>query len=527
MRRFPRITAGIGLLAILLTLFATDGDPVSTASNLYDQIQRFMQVLQVVKKFYVEDVETDKLVTGAIDGMLGELDPHSVYLPSERLKKVNEEFEGEFEGIGIEFVVHNKVPTVIAPIADTPSERLGLRPGDQIVKIEGKSTYGVSEEEIVRKLRGPKGTPVTVTIERPGLDETFDVTIVRDAIPLYSITATFLLDERTGYIKVAKFSRTTNDEFLQALNELEGKGMKRLILDLRGNSGGFLDQAVQMADKFLDGHKRIVYTRGRIPTSNDDYYSTSEATHADLPLIVLIDHGSASASEIVAGAIQDWDRGLVVGETSFGKGLVQNQIELKDGSAVRLTIARYYTPSGRLIQRSYEDGLVEYLEQGFDDLDPNAIADSTRKKPVFSTDGGRKVYGGGGITPDVIIPSLSVTVSTIKLVQNQLFFEFGSKFATNHKSMADNFETFKTSFEVSDTMFEDFKKLARAKKVNIDEAEFENDLPFIERRIKSQIARHAWGAEQYYQIEVGGDPQVQKALSLFSRAAKVAGLNEG
>ncbi|RMD94552.1 MAG: S41 family peptidase, partial [Calditrichaeota bacterium] len=472
MKNIKTRAVALALLILFLILAYVKLDISATSSNIFDQIQRFMWVLQSVKQFYVEDVDPKELVDGAINGMLEKLDPHSVYIPADKMQEITEEFEGEFEGIGIEFIIHNKYPTVIAPIVGTPSERLGLRPGDKIIKIEGKSTYGATEQEIVKKLRGPKGSKVTITIQRPGIEEPFEVTITRDTIPIYSITTYFMLDDETGYIKVGRFAKTTEEEFDRALRELDSKGMKRLILDLRWNTGGLLDQAVKMVDKFLPEGKRIVYTRGRIQEANEDYYSTYQTTHPKTPLIVLINHGSASASEIVAGAIQDWDRGLIVGETSFGKGLVQHQIMLKDGSALRITVARYFTPSGRLIQRSYKNGIIEYIQEGYDDIDPNANPDSTRKKPVFKTSKGRKVYGGGGITPDVIVKSFRPTRTTDVLIQNQIFFDYGSLFASTHKELAGNFNKFKNKFKIDESIINDFKSFITRKNIEINEDEF-------------------------------------------------------
>ena len=265
--------------------------------------------------------------------------------------------------------------------------------------------------------------------------------------------------------------------------------MRRLILDLRGNSGGYLDQAVEMADKFLESGKRIVYTRGRISSSNEDYYSTSESAYSKLPLIVLINHGSASASEIVAGAIQDWDRGLIVGETSFGKGLVQNQISLKDGAAIRVTIARYYSPSGRLIQRSYENGFLDYVRDGYDDLDPNSNADSTASKPVFTTSSGRTVFGGGGITPDIKIKSEPLTLSTVKLIQRQTLFQFSSEYATNHPNLGGNFEIFKKEFDIEQSAVNSLFEKVRQAEVDLDEAELKQDIDFIKKRMNPEDLR--------------------------------------
>jgi carboxyl-terminal processing protease len=279
-----------------------------------------------------------------------------------------------------------------------------------------------------------------------------------------------------------------------------------------------------MADKFLESGKRIVYTRGRISSSNEDYYSTLKSAYSKLPLIILINHGSASASEIVAGAIQDWDRGLIVGETSFGKGLVQHQISLKDGAAIRVTIARYYSPSGRLIQRSYENGLLDYVRDGYDDFDPNSHLDSTLSKPVFTTSSGRTVFGGGGITPDIKIKSRHLTASTIKLIQSQILFQFSSDYAANYPNLGRNFEMFRKEFDIEQSTVNNLLEKVRQAGVDMDEAEVKQDIDFIKRRMKSEIARHLWSSKEFYQMEVLQDEQVREALQKFSEAAKIAEL---
>ena len=495
-----------------------------SADNAYQQMARFMEVYRIVRSYYVENVDSEKLMTGAIDGMLEQLDPHSIYIAPKKLKEITEQFQGSYQGIGIEFIIQNKVLTVVAPIAGSPSEMLGIRPGDQIIKIEGKSAYGITEIDVQKKLKGPKGTKVTITIRRPGLDDPFDITITRDNIPIYSVMAHFIIKDKIGYIYVGRFAQTTVDEFDQAVLDLDKQGMEALLLDLRGNAGGYLDQAFKMADRFVDGNKKIVYTKGRIPNSNTEYFSTDRATHTKIPLVILIDKGSASASEIVAGAIQDWDRGLIVGETSFGKGLVQTQVPLKDGSALRITTARYYTPSGRLIQRSYENGLMDYYTSVYEDKDVENQDKSSKEKPVFYTNAGRKVYGGGGITPDINIKHGTITKQTIELIFKRLFFEFGSQYASQHSELKTNFNFFKDHFIIDKTILQNFNKFIESKDVQFKDEDFKKDLSYIKLMIKAEIARNLWGSQQYYQIRITGDNQVQKAIEHFSGAAKITGL---
>ena len=514
------------ILIVISILFVTGITQrlLVAGDNIYVQIKRFMEVFNLVRQYYVEEIDSDKVVTGAIQGMLEKLDPHSIYIEADKLKNINERFKGHYYGIGIEFIIKDKILTVISPIAGSPSEALGIRPGDQIIKIEGKSAYGIKEQEVFNKLRGPKNTKVTVTVRRPGIGETFDITITRNKIPIYSVMASSIIKDKIGYIYIGRFAKTTVDELEKALIDLESQGMESLLLDLRGNSGGFLNQAVLIADKFIDGKKKLVYTRGRRPETNDDFFSTNQNTHPQYPLIILIDKGSASASEIVAGAVQDWDRGLIVGETSFGKGLVQNQIPLPDGSALRLTTAKYYTPSGRLIQRPFDNGIVDYYEEGYDDVDPNAIKDSTKTKPIFYTSTGREVYGGGGITPDVCIKTKSLTKFTSILISKRVPFDYASQYVSKHPESPNNFQRFKNSFTVSDATINDFKKFIKIKKIALDEKDFEKDLNFIKLLIKSELARLLWDSKHYYQIRYPGDEQVQKALTFFPKAAKIGGI---
>jgi len=519
------------LLLGLFIFFGVHLNGLSSAianNDIYQQINRFIEVCKIVKQYYVEDINTDKLITGAINGMLEQLDPHSIYIEPSRLEKVTEEFDGFFLGIGIEFIIQNKVLTVVAPIPGTPSERLGIRSGDKIIKINGKYTYGISEEEVKQKLRGKRGSKVTVTIKRPNIEQGFDLVITRDRIPIYSVIASFMLDDITGYVSLSRFSKTTANELKESLEKLTTQGMTQLLLDLRSNSGGYLDQAVAVVDHFLEGGKDIVATRGRILGADEVFKSTDYCPYKNLPLIILINNGSASASEIVAGAIQDWDRGLIVGEPSFGKGLVQSQIELNDHSALRITIARYYTPSGRLIQRPYHNGIAEYYLANMDVSENDELwpsLDSLNTSQVFWTNKGRKVYGGGGIHPDVTVKSGLITPFTSLLLSKRLFFEFGSVYANQNPSLRNNFEYFITYFKVNPMIINEFKEFIKKSDIKLEPDELKKDIDYIKLLIKSEIGRNLWNSDKYYQTYVRGDYQVQEALKLFPKSIQLAGLS--
>lgn len=520
--RFIMLLAIVAIAAVVFHRF--DNRNVYSSDSIREQLQRFNEVFAMINQYYVEPPDREDIVTGAINGMLNELDPHSVYITEENLQRVTEQFEGSFQGIGIEFVILNKVLTVVAPIVGGPSEAVGILPGDQIVEIEGESTYGITEDEVQEKLRGPKGTKVNVTIRRPGLSETFEVTITRDDIPIYSVMAAFMLeDSETGYIYLGRFARTTSQEVEDALDELQAQGMKQLIFDLRGNSGGYLDQAFEVADKFIPGGYKIVYTKGRIRNADQEFFSSDRGTHALFPLVVLIDHGSASASEIVSGAVQDLDRGLVLGQTSFGKGLVQNQLPLQGGGAIRLTVARYYTPSGRLIQRPYEDGtLVDYYQDAYDDSSKAGKIDSSKQ---FLTLAGRTVYGGGGITPDSILTSDKITRFTNRLLMKRVFFEFGSNWAGEHRDAYSDFEQFSNEFTVTDEMVNELKAIIEKHEIEFSQEAYDKDVDYIHLLMKAEIARHIWDREHYYRVRIKGDSEVQHARDLMHEAERIKNLH--
>jgi carboxyl-terminal processing protease len=495
------------------------------AQNVNMQLTKLNYVLRMVRDNYVEEPDAVKLLDGAIRGMLEELDPHSVYIEADEQKKVTEQFRGKFEGIGITFSIQNKWLTVVSPIPGTPSDRLGIRAGDRITHINSVSAYGISNEQVFDKLRGPKGTTVDVTVARPGLDKPLDFTIIRDTIPIFSVGSSFLMpDNKTGYIRINQFTATTDQEVASALDSLKRQGMTQLLLDLRSNPGGYLDQAWKVADLFLPKKDQmIVYTLGRTERSNQEFKTTGRGKDDGFPLVVLINHGSASASEIVAGAIQDHDRGLVVGQVSFGKGLVQTPYQLMDGSVVRITTARYYTPAGRLIQRPYDKGIAEYIMEGRDEEDPNAEIVDTTKREEFHTDGGRVVYGGGGVSPDVTVKPERTTVLTARLFSQRLYFEYATEYAGKHSQLSSNFRQFLTDFKVTDDMLEGLKELAKSRKIEWSDEEWQKDIEFTKNTLKSELASALFNDRNLYSlVMIQNDVQVQKALTLFDEARDIA-----
>ena len=493
-----------------------------------ENIDRLSEVLEDIHKNYVDTVDWNKSIDGAINGLLDKLDPHSVYIGKKEVQRNEENFKGRYYGIGIQFDVLDGYITVISVIPGSPSEQVGLQPGDLITEIEGKSAHNIKRDDVPLKLKGKKGTKVTVTIKREGIAEPFQVTITRGEIPIYALNTYFMQDDSSGYVWVNRFAGTTTAELEGALEDLEAQGMKRLVLDLRGNGGGYLREAVTVAGTFLNGRKLVVYTRGRNSRNNEEYYTdTFGRLHSrDYPLIVLIDYGSASASEIVAGALQDYDRALIVGKNSFGKGLVQNEFPLNNGARLRLTVAKYYTPSGRIIQKPYKGKSKDeyYHEVMGEDSSKSDKADSLRGALIYHTKGGRVVYGGGGIKPDVEIsfkrPYSSPAVIQ-KLLQKRIFFEVGSAFANKHHEWKDNFERFFRQFEVNKRLFNKVYEQAKSRKIKITLKELQKNDKFIKNRIKAEIARSLWGMERYWQVELQSDDQFLQAFVHFKEAENI------
>ena len=507
----------------VLVGFVFLGNVLAYSKNIYAQLGVFSQVLSYINDNYVEEVDGEKLIDGAIVGMLEKLDPHSTYLDPDRFKRLQERNRGTYYGIGISFEIINGYITVISPIEGSPSHKLGIRAGDIITKINSESAKGITQEEVFDKLRGERGTTVHVSIQREGEAEALELDIVRDEIPIFSVPYSFMLDDKTGYLRMTRFSATTSDELESALDKLESLGMEKLIFDLRGNSGGFLNEAIEVSDKFLPGTKKIVYTRGRLPDSSEDYFSTGRGQHTKFPVIVMVDHGSASASEIVSGALQDWDRALVVGETTFGKGLVQRQYRLKNGAALLLTVARYYTPSGRLIQRDYSDR-DKYLSEDADEIELEQESDSAlAARPEYHTAGKRTVYGGGGVTPDIRIKKRYLgTLTEDKLARGRAFFDYANHYVVENKISSQDFPAWKSAFKMSDADHAEFARFVKEHKIEVAPDSLLLQADRIERDVKAEISRNVWGDNERYQILIEGDPALQEALTYFDRAADMA-----
>ena len=508
-----------------VSLFATAQNQKPSKAQL--NAQKFATTMYLIDNFYVDTANSDKLVEEAIVAVLKELDPHSAYISKKDVEKANEPLVGSFEGIGITFQLIRDTITVISPTAGGPSEKVGIMTGDKFIKIDGEDAFGkkVNNEYVQKHLRGKKGSKVTVSVMRGGDPELIDFEIIRDKIPLNSINAAFMLNNQIGYIKLDQFARDSDEEFKKAFAKLSSQGMKSLVFDLRGNTGGFLSTAIELVDEFLTEDKLIVFQEG-LHQPRQEWRSTSNGLFTKGNLVVLIDEGSASASEILSGAIQDHDRGVVIGRRSFGKGLVQQPKSLPDGSIIRLTTARYHTPTGRCIQRPYEDGVEEYhkemlkrLENGeYFHADSIHFPDSLK----YKTDGGRTVYGGGGIMPDIFIPvdtSFNSKLYT-NLVRKGALNRFTTDYALQHRDEMlkkyTDFAQFNKEFTVGDDLIAGLKKVGEENKVEWNEEEFRRSEKFIRLQMKALIARNVWEMQQYYEVMFAEDNAIRKAIEILS-----------
>ncbi len=479
----------------------------------HQQLNTFTHLLGLVQARAAQPVDVRDAVEGSIRGMLRTMDPHSNYLDPDDYRHMLEEQHGSFSGLGIVISKpsQDQPLTVIAPLEGTPASIAGIRAGDVISQIEGTDTLDMSIDNALKRLKGPKGTRVTITVTRPGVEEALHFTLTRDDIPTNSIRQAFLVRPGVGYIKIENFTRTTDREVEEKIRALQKLGMTRLVLDLRRNPGGLLEQAVRVADRFLKKDQMIVYTQGRINGADQQYRASGSVVRSDLPIVVLVDRYSASASEIVAGALQDHDRALIVGETTWGKGLVQTVYPLSHDAALALTTARYYTPSGRLIQRDYRS-IEDYLSH--EESDEELVNGA---KELRYTDTGRTVYGGGGIRPDVIVRDpLSPFVE--RLLRAQAFFHFAVAFGTRTRDIP-------ATFDVTPAHVEEFCRFLDSKKIAWTSAELEENRDRVRGQIKEAIFSAQRGFEDAYRVHAENDRQIQRALELFPQAQNLAALS--
>ena len=518
-------------------------------TNLRDSYNKFENAYLYIANNY-PDKNMDELTESAIREMLATLDPHSVYIEPDNSERIQESFDGKFQGIGIQFNIIQDTITVITPISGGPSDQLGIMSGDRIISINDSSAIGYDNQDVVNRLRGEKGTEVTIEVKRPNRSNPMTFNIVRDDIPITTLDTQYMLDDKTGYIKINRFAATTHDEFLTAVNELNQKGMERLVLDLRNNPGGYLSQAIAISEEFFPENTLLVSTESKHQRFNSEVYSRRDGLLKDMPVITLVNEGSASASEIVSGAIQDHDRGLVVGQRTFGKGLVQQQYELVDESNIRVTISRYLTPSGRLIQKPFQGRNEDYAYEIYHRADNATIDTKEFKQNVpdslrYTTRGGRVVYGGGGIVPDFVVQEDTTVSGELFgfLISNRIDFDYVRTYLDENgeqlrDTWEDNFQGFRNNFEWSQS---DRQALLSKMKDNglvfdhtIEAPEFEGDTLRISEetynenlwvnlgRMKAELARQVWGSDKFYVItnDLFNDT-LNEAMKLWDEANKV------
>jgi carboxyl-terminal processing protease len=517
----------------LLGGYAAAESKASSEISSNDFLKNFTEALDVIQMTYADDVGPDKLVYSAIKGMLRVLDPHSSFFDTKEFSRLREEQHSKYFGLGIRvrplFTNQGRHVIVEPPAIGSPAERKGLRAGDVITRIEGEPIDEWTSDEVVSHLKGPRGTTVNITIERPGIRDPLEINIERDEIPLITVPYAFEVRPGIGYVKIDRFSELTSADFGEKLEELDIDNLSGLILDLRDNPGGLLNQAIQISDYFLPSGEMVVSTKGRVEGSQK-LYKARRDVKVKIPLVVLINRHSASASEIVAGALQDHDRALIVGETSFGKGLVQSVYPLDNDTGMALTTAKYYTPSGRLIQRDYSGSNFEYFYMSVD----NIATEDDQDREIRTTDGGRRVLGGGGITPDIAVAMRELNRFEGTLTSKDVFFQYARRLTSGEVPAASNLQlpTKKDEvavdhkpakkdlpeLEISDAILEDFKDYLRDRDIEFTQEDISDNVEFIKRRIIQELLTSAYGLQEGFRVAIQGDTQVLKALEMMSTA---------
>lgn len=528
---YPIIIALLAIIAVFswgIFQRLSDNPTVLNRLKAKSSANKLSQLVTYIDEYYVDTIQKDQLVDKTIQRVLQDLDPHSYYITKEEMRRMNEPLEGNFDGVGIEFRIIKDTLVIISVVEDGPSEKAGMLAGDRIIEVDSIKVAGVglTNADVFEKLRGLADTDVDIKLLRNGNPDLLSFTVTRGKIPIYSVASSYMLDNKTGYIKLIRFSKTTEDEFHEAAVKLKVEGMKNLILDLRGNGGGFLNAAIAICDEFLGDNKLVVYTMGK-SQSRRDHYASSTGELERTKVVVLIDQNSASASEIVAGALQDNDRGTIMGRRSFGKGLVQTQLDLYDKSAIRLTIARYYTPTGRSIQKPYGNG-IDYDEEYYEryengelsEVDSIHVVDSLK----FTTPKGKVVYGGGGIVPDVFLPLDESYRSAYfsHIIYSGMINNFAFDYADTHRDEllvkydgnTDPENNFANDFKATDKLFAEFVEYTKDGGFDPSKEDLEKSDEMIKNRLKALIGRNIWDNEIYYKILNQKDLDIKKALEV-------------
>ena len=478
----------------------------SAKTNVYKKIKLFNDVLFKLQENYVDEIDISKLIDSAIEGMLNETDPHTVYFTPDEFDRFSTSTKGEFGGLGISIDKKGDYITVVSPIEGTPAYRMGIQSGDKIVKVDGEDVVGISTDKVIKKMRGEKGTKVIIGILRPGVEDELEFEIIRDIIKIESIPYAFKLDNGIGYIRIRQFNQNTTKELREKLDELEEEGIRGLLIDLRFNPGGLLKEAVDTVNEFIGKNKRVVFTKGRIPQANLEYKTRYNRMRSDYPVIVLINEASASAAEIFSGSLQDWDRGLVVGKTSFGKGSVQKLFPLSDGNGLKVTTAKYYINSGRCIHKDLNDKLLKGKKVSDEEKEE---AEKNHLQEIYYTQNGRVVYGGGGINPDIEIEQTRLSRLGIELRRKNIFFNFSVDY------MVGNEEQVTLDFVADNNMVEDFFNTVKQDSIEFEQSEVDTLYSWIVHELTNNIVSRKFGIEEGYKIIIEEDTQLQEALALF------------
>jgi carboxyl-terminal processing protease len=525
MRSYRSVSAAVFTIVLCALVGGFYGRGALVAQDqIPDQYRAFTAALAAIEQNFAGEVESDRLVYGAINGMLQTLDPHSSFMDPRSYAQMRERQEGRYYGLGISIQVIDGEITVFSLFEGSPAYQKGLRRGDVIARIEGEDTKGWTSDQAVGKLRGPRGTPVNISLKRSGYDSLIDLAVIRDEIQIPTVRAAFMIDPQTGYVLLSEFGENSDAELGRALDALKARGMQRLVFDLRSNPGGALDQAIRITNRFIERGKLIVYTRGRTQNSDQDYRATQQGDYLDIPMITLVNRNSASASEIVSGALQDYDRSLVVGETTFGKALVQSVYRVSQGAGAAITTARYYTPSGRLIQRPWDGSFDEYLTYTLREQDPNV---AHKPEDLKFTEGGRRVYSGGGVEPDRRfagpVEGFNPSRFSRTLYARNLFDTYAQRFSRRGDTRISATPTaapreLAEDFVLTDAMVNEFKQHVSDARVRIDETAWQADQQFIRAMLRFEIDLDLFSVEVARRNLTKADPQLQYAMTLFPEA---------